>query len=103
MSARTARLLPGSRRAQPRRGGRRAEAPPVPWMLNVFVYGWGDGTATAGVRAYLFSPHAADYVRREEPAWRTWLQELVVPARPRKGPIPCGSDSVEESGSGSRR
>jgi len=40
----------------------------------------GDGKATAGVRAYLFSPDAADYVRREQPAWQAWLQGLSVPA-----------------------
>jgi len=49
-------------------------------MLSVFAYGGGDGKATAGVRAYLFSADAADYVRREEPAWQAWLQELSVPA-----------------------
>ena len=42
--------------------------------------GEGNGKATAGVRAYLFSADAADYVRREEPAWQTWLQGLSVPA-----------------------
>ena len=49
-------------------------------MLNVYAYDWGDGKATAGVRAYLFSADAADYVRREEPAWQAWLQGLPVPA-----------------------
>ncbi len=53
---------------------------PVPGMLSVFAYGEGDGRATAGVRAYLFSADAADYVRREEPAWQSWLQGLSVPA-----------------------
>jgi uncharacterized protein YndB with AHSA1/START domain len=57
---------------------------PVPGMLSVFTYGEDEGmeqgTATAGVRAHLFSPDAADYVRREEPAWRTWLEALPVPA-----------------------
>ena len=53
---------------------------PVPGMLSVFAYGEGDGKATAGVRAYLFSADAADYVRREEPAWQAWLQGLSVPA-----------------------
>ncbi|GEK22667.1 SRPBCC family protein [Cellulomonas xylanilytica] len=52
---------------------------PVPGMLDVFVEGHG-GAATAGVRAYLFSADAADYVRREEPAWQAWLRELAVPA-----------------------
>ncbi|MCZ2847755.1 SRPBCC family protein [Modestobacter sp. VKM Ac-2978] len=53
---------------------------PVPGMLSVFTYGEGDGTAMAGVRAYLFSADAADHVRREQPAWQAWLQELAVPA-----------------------
>jgi hypothetical protein len=49
-------------------------------MLSVFAYGAGDGTATVGVRAYVFSADAADWVRREEPAWEAWLQGLFVPA-----------------------
>ncbi|MET0768194.1 MAG: hypothetical protein ABWY50_11160, partial [Aeromicrobium sp.] len=49
---------------------------PVPGMLSVFAYDEGDGKATAGVRAYLFSADAADYAQREEPAWRTWLEGL---------------------------
>ena len=53
---------------------------PVPGMLSVFVYGEADGQATAGVRAYLFSGDAAEYVQREEPAWQTWLQGLSVSA-----------------------
>lgn len=54
---------------------------PVPGMLSVFTYGEDHGaekgTATAGVRAYLFSPDAADYVRREEPTWQALLAELA--------------------------
>ena len=53
---------------------------PVPGILTVFAYGEGDGKATVGVRAYLFSAGAADWVRREEPGWTAWLQELAVPA-----------------------
>ena len=53
---------------------------PVPGMLSVFAWDEGDGKATAGVRAYLFSADAADYVRREEPAWQAWLQRISVPA-----------------------
>jgi uncharacterized protein YndB with AHSA1/START domain len=53
---------------------------PVPGMLSVFAWDEGGGKATAGVRAYLFSADAADYVRREEPAWQAWLQGLSVPA-----------------------
>jgi uncharacterized protein YndB with AHSA1/START domain len=53
---------------------------PVPGMLSVFAFDQGDGKTTAGVRAYLFSADAADYVQREEPAWQTWLQGLAVPA-----------------------
>jgi hypothetical protein len=40
----------------------------------------GETPPTAGVRAYLFSADAADYVRREQPAWQAWLQGLSVPA-----------------------
>ena len=53
---------------------------PVPGMLSVFTFGESDETALAGVRAYLFSADAADYARREEPAWQAWLQGLSVPA-----------------------
>lgn len=60
---------------------------PVPGMLNVFTYGEDlgseAGTATAGVRAYLFSADASDYARREEPAWHAWLQELSPAGLPR--------------------
>ncbi|WP_434994571.1 SRPBCC family protein [Arthrobacter sp. Ld5] len=52
---------------------------PVPAMLSVFAYGESADTATAGARAYVFSADAADYVRREEPAWQDWLQQLEVP------------------------
>ena len=53
---------------------------PVPGMLSVYAWEEGDGKATAGVRAYLFSADAADYVRREQPAWQAWLEGLSVPA-----------------------
>src|SRR5919112_849822 len=53
---------------------------PVPGMLSVFAWDEGGGKATAGVRAYLFSADAADYVRHEEPAWQAWLQGISVPA-----------------------
>lgn len=53
---------------------------PVPGMLSIFVHELGDGNATAGVRAYLFSADAADYVRREKSAWEAWLQQLRVGA-----------------------
>ncbi|MBX9245040.1 SRPBCC domain-containing protein [Actinotalea ferrariae] len=53
---------------------------PVPGMLSVYTWAEGDDVSTAGVRAFLFSADAADYVRREEPAWRAWLEGLPVPA-----------------------
>jgi uncharacterized protein YndB with AHSA1/START domain len=52
---------------------------PVPGILSVFAYPESEDRSTAGVRAYLFSPDAAEYVRREEPAWRAWLQGLTIP------------------------
>jgi hypothetical protein len=53
---------------------------PVPGMLNVFAHEGGEGQVTVGVRAYLFSPDAADYVEREQPAWQQWLSRLSVDA-----------------------
>ena len=67
----------------------RLEAP-VPGIFTVFAYGESPESSTAGVRAYLFSTDAADYVRREEPAWNASLQELAVAA-------------PEDAGSASRR
>lgn len=51
---------------------------PVPGMLTAFAFGVGEGQSTAGLRAYLFSADAADYVRREEPGWRDWLEGLSL-------------------------
>ncbi|WP_394252785.1 SRPBCC family protein [Arthrobacter pityocampae] len=70
----------------------RLEAP-VPGIFTVFAYGESAGTATAGVRAYLFSADAADYVRREEPAWHAWLQGLEVAV-----PEDTGSDVTQPAG-----
>jgi hypothetical protein len=53
---------------------------PVPGMLSVYAWDEGESKATAGVRAYLFSADAADYVRREEPAWQEWLEGISVRA-----------------------
>lgn len=53
---------------------------PVPGMFNAYTWADDTGAVTAGVRAYLFSPDAAEYARREEPAWRAWLDGLTVPA-----------------------
>ena len=39
----------------------------------------GFGRAEAGLRAYLFSADAAEYIRREQPEWQAWLNELCVP------------------------
>jgi uncharacterized protein YndB with AHSA1/START domain len=50
---------------------------PVPGMLTAFTYSEGEDRATVGIRGYWFSPDAADYVRREEPAWQTWLDGLT--------------------------
>lgn len=53
---------------------------PVPGILNAYTWADDTGAVTAGVRAYLFSPDAAEYARREEPAWRAWLDGLTVAA-----------------------
>ena len=49
---------------------------PVPGMISFFTYPWDDDKATVGVRAYLFGADAADYAKREEPAWQQWLDTL---------------------------
>ena len=54
---------------------------PVPGLLSVYTFGMGEGQAMVGVRAYLFSADAGEYVQREEPAWEAWLQALAVPAQ----------------------
>ncbi|RHA44464.1 SRPBCC family protein [Cellulomonas rhizosphaerae] len=64
----------GERRALVRLTG------PVSGILNLYAHGAADGTANAGVRAYLFSGDADEYVRREGPAWQAWLRDLSVPA-----------------------
>ncbi|MCW2840226.1 MAG: Activator of Hsp90 ATPase 1 family protein [Aeromicrobium sp.] len=51
---------------------------PVPGILSLFTFDEGEGTSMAGARAYLFSEDAADHVRREEPAWRAWLEGLAA-------------------------
>jgi len=53
---------------------------PVPGMLTLFTHDEGDGRAAAGVRAYLFSADAADYVRREQSGWEAWLNETAAGA-----------------------
>lgn len=53
---------------------------PVAGLLQAAAHAMGDGEAMAYVSAYLFSPDAADYVRREQPGWEAWLSSLTVPA-----------------------
>ncbi|GIG39212.1 SRPBCC domain-containing protein [Cellulomonas phragmiteti] len=54
---------------------------PVPGVLSASVHDGGQGGAGAYLRAHLFSPDAAAYVQREEPAWRAWLADLPVVTR----------------------
>lgn len=51
---------------------------PLPGLLSIGAHEDGEGTASASVRLHLFSPDAADHVRREQPAWEAWLQQLAV-------------------------
>lgn len=53
---------------------------PVPGMLSVGAHEADEGQAYASLRAHLFSPDAADYVRREQPAWQEWVDGLTVRA-----------------------
>lgn len=52
---------------------------PVPGMLTLSVYAYGDeGEASIAVRASLFGPDAAAYVRDEEGPWGDWLRAAVA-------------------------
>lgn len=53
---------------------------PLPGFVTLYAYDKGEALASAQVAAYLFSPGAAAYVEREQPAWQTWLQDLVADA-----------------------
>jgi uncharacterized protein YndB with AHSA1/START domain len=52
---------------------------PVPGFLQFHGWDKGDGTSNVGIEGYLFSPDAAAYVEREQPAWSAWLADLTVP------------------------
>jgi uncharacterized protein YndB with AHSA1/START domain len=49
---------------------------PVPGFLSIFAYVSGEDQVTALVAGYLFSEDAPAYVKRETPAWQTWLERL---------------------------
>ncbi len=50
---------------------------PMPGLLQAAVHAMGDAETMAFVSAYLFSPDAAAYVEREQPAWQEWLSGLT--------------------------
>ena len=65
---------------------------PVPGMLTLFAFAEGESSIIVGLRAYLFAADAADYVRREQPRWQAWLDDLGMPARHGAGdPAPARS------------
>jgi uncharacterized protein YndB with AHSA1/START domain len=51
---------------------------PVPGFLALYTYTMSEGTCTAAVQGQLFSDDAAELVRREQPAWQSWLEELTI-------------------------
>ncbi len=55
-------------------------AEPVPGLLAAVAMDQGDGTTWTQVEGYLFSEDAPDYVKREQPAWKAWLEGLAIPA-----------------------
>lgn len=65
---------------------------PIPGMLTLFAFAEGESSIIVGLRAYLFAADAADYVRREQPGWKAWLDDLGMPARHGAGdPAPARS------------
>ncbi len=53
---------------------------PVPGLLGLVAMDQGDGTTWTQIEGYLFSQDAPDYVKREQPAWKAWLEGLAIPA-----------------------
>jgi uncharacterized protein YndB with AHSA1/START domain len=51
---------------------------PLPGYIALYTYDKGDGVVSAQVAGYLFSAGAPAYVEREQPGWKTWLQNLAV-------------------------
>lgn len=58
-------------------------ADPVPGMLTFGTYAMGPDSAVAAVRVYAFSEGNQDYVRRAEPEWQSWLDDLTATGHPR--------------------
>jgi uncharacterized protein YndB with AHSA1/START domain len=54
---------------------------PYPGYAAVSCYDAAPGTSFAQVHAYLFHPDAGNYVEREQPGWKSWLDGLTVPTR----------------------
>lgn len=52
----------------------------LPGFLGLLAWDVGDGNIMAAVQGQLFSDRAAGYVRREQPAWQSWVEGLVIPA-----------------------
>jgi uncharacterized protein YndB with AHSA1/START domain len=53
---------------------------PLPAFLQFAVHDMGDDRVMVQLEGYLFSEGAADYVARERPAWKAWIERLAVPA-----------------------
>ena len=53
---------------------------PYPGYARVWCFGAAPETSFAQVHAYLFHPEAGNYVEREGPGWKSWLDGLTVPA-----------------------
>jgi uncharacterized protein YndB with AHSA1/START domain len=53
---------------------------PFPGFLQFTAYQQGEDSTWTQIEGYLFSEDAADYVEREQPAWKAWLQGLAVAA-----------------------
>jgi len=52
---------------------------PIPGLLAFFAIPKNDDMSMASMQGYLFSENAADFVERERPAWKAWLQNLSIP------------------------
>ena len=54
---------------------------PYPGYVSVWCGEFSPGKAMVNIHAYLFGPEAENYVEREEPGWKSWLDGLTIPTR----------------------
>jgi uncharacterized protein YndB with AHSA1/START domain len=72
---------------------------PARGYLMFSAYDTGRSSSRIGLEGYLFSADAADYIAREEPSWREWLQSLNASGSAGEDGVgPLGDDREDAAG-----